>query len=32
MITFLVVVGFATGVYLGLRRKNRQIHRPRITH
>jgi hypothetical protein len=32
MITLLAVVGFATGIYLGLRKRSRQIRRPRITH
>jgi hypothetical protein len=32
MITLLAVVGFATGVYLGLRKRRRQIQRPRMTH
>ena len=32
MLTFLVVIGFATGIYLGLRRKGEKIQRPRITH
>lgn len=32
MITFLVVVGFATGVYLGLRKKGQKVQQPRITH
>lgn len=31
MFTFLAVIGFATGIYLGLRKKVKTTHTPRIT-
>lgn len=32
MITFLAVIGFATGIYLGLRKRSHRNERPQITH